>query len=110
MKTRDQKSEVRSRIVRRAFLPAIIGLLLFAPSAQAATTAVTVTWTVSNRATGYRLGFGRTSHRYAQTVNAGAHTSLRVAGLTRGVTYYFAVKAYNSAGSSPYGIERKYRP
>ncbi len=71
---------------------------------------VSVAWTSISRATGYRLYFGRGSRTYPQIVNAGRATTYRVSGLTRGVTYYFAVKAYNAAGSSSYSVEKTYRP
>ncbi len=69
-----------------------------------------VSWTSVSRATAYRLYFGRGSRSYRQIINAGNATSYRVRGLTRGVRYYFAVKAINAAGSSRYSAEKTYRP
>ena len=46
---------------------------------------------------GYRLYAGTTSGVYTQTNEAGAATSVLVANLTPGKTYYFAVTGYNSS-------------
>lgn len=71
--------------------------------------AATVAWTKVDAATGYRLYLGRASRTYQSPVTVSG-TSYRVNGLTRGVRYYFAVKAVNSAGRSAYSVEKTYTP
>ena len=47
---------------------------------------------------GYRVYVGTVSQQYSQIIDAGADTTLPVANLEFGVTYYFAVQAINDAG------------
>jgi len=48
---------------------------------------------------GYRIYYGLTSKTYTQTIDVGNTTSHVMSNLLDGVTYYFAVTAYNSVGS-----------
>ena len=48
---------------------------------------------------GYILHYGVTSGQYTGNVITGTNTSTTVSGLIPGLTYYFAVAAYNSTGS-----------
>jgi PKD repeat protein len=48
---------------------------------------------------GYRLHYGTASGNYPQVVDVGDVTGYEVVGLEDGVTYYFAVTAYNTAGN-----------
>ena len=52
---------------------------------------------------GYRIYYGTSSKSYAQAkgagIVAGNVTSKTVTGLTSGMTYYFSVTAYDSAGN-----------
>jgi len=60
-----------------------------------------VSWvenSVSNVA-GYKVYYGTASHNYQNNVDAGIFTSVEIDGLTPGVTYYFAVTAYNNSGN-----------
>jgi len=48
---------------------------------------------------GYKVYYGTASHNYTSDVNAGTSTSVAIDGLTPGVTYYFAVTAYDNSGN-----------
>jgi Fibronectin type III domain len=50
---------------------------------------------------GYFVLFGTAAGGENRWINAGNHTSSTVSGLMSGVTYFFVVEAYNSAGVSP---------
>jgi PKD repeat protein len=56
---------------------------------------------------GYKLSYGQSTGNYATTVDVGNNTSYTVSNLQDGATYYFAVKAYDSARTmeSPYSNE-----
>jgi PKD repeat protein len=61
---------------------------------------VSLAWNASTGpVAGYRVYYGTTSGTYSANVNAGNVTTSTVASLTDGATYYFAVKAYDSAGN-----------
>ncbi len=68
-----------------------------------------IEWTSVTSATGYRLYYGRGSRTYPQIVTVN-DTTYRVNGLTRGIRYFFAVKAFNGSGSSVYSVEKTYTP
>jgi chitinase len=61
---------------------------------------VTLTWDANNESTvtGYILYYGTSSRIYADSVDVGNKTSSTITGLQDGVTYYFAVTAYDSTG------------
>lgn len=46
----------------------------------------------------YNLSYGTSSGSYSTTLSAGTATGMTVSGLNEGQTYYFVVKAVNSAG------------
>jgi hypothetical protein len=56
---------------------------------------VTISWSASDAATGYRVEYGTNSGTYTNTVDVGDVTSQTVIGLTNGTMYYFVVTAYN---------------
>ena len=49
--------------------------------------------------TGYMIYVGTASQSYTQEINVGFVTSYVVTGLSAGVTYYFAVRAYDTSGA-----------
>jgi PKD repeat protein len=61
---------------------------------------VTLAWSPSPSpaVAGYELCYGLADGQYTWTLDAGTNTTFKVTGLTPGLTYYFAVAAYNSAG------------
>jgi Concanavalin A-like lectin/glucanases superfamily len=48
---------------------------------------------------GYKLYYGSSSKNYTSNVDVGNTTTYKMAGLTNGSTYFFALKAYNTAKS-----------
>jgi hypothetical protein len=76
-------------------------LVLVAAQAGAQTLAsVTLAWnpSVDPRIAGYYLYQGTASHNYTQQIDEGNVTQATVTGLTPGLTYYFAVSAYDTIG------------
>jgi hypothetical protein len=58
---------------------------------------------------GYIVYYGTTSRDYKYDVDVGEETSCTISGLYSGVTYYFAVTAYDIDGNeSPYSAEITY--
>ncbi|MBI1911384.1 MAG: fibronectin type III domain-containing protein [Deltaproteobacteria bacterium] len=49
--------------------------------------------------TGYKVYYGTASGSYSNIIDVGNVTSYKVANLSSGTTYYFAVTAYNSVGT-----------
>lgn len=54
---------------------------------------------------GYKVYHGTESRLYDTSVDAGMVTSEEIGGLIEGVTYYFAVTAYNAGGVESYFSE-----
>jgi hypothetical protein len=78
--------------------------LLFGALAPAhAVGTISLAWDSVPEASGYRVYFSTTSGAYsdAQSIDVGNVLTTTVNGLTDCTTWYLAVKAYNSAGSSP---------
>jgi hypothetical protein len=61
---------------------------------------VKLTWLDSLLADGYVVKYGMTPGVYTNTIEAGQSKNYTVTGLSNGTTYYFAVSAKNSTGSS----------
>ncbi len=69
-------------------------------------TSVALAWNPNQEpVTGYRVSYGTTSGQYTNTIGVGNTTSYTVTNLLSGSTYYFAVQAYNAAGTGPYSSE-----
>jgi fibronectin type 3 domain-containing protein len=88
-------------------------LAMIARGALAGGSSVTLAWdpSVSGGIAGYRVYEGTNSHAYTTTVSAGAVTQTALSGLTTGVTYYFAVTAYDANGlESDFSSEVSYTP
>jgi hypothetical protein len=66
----------------------------------AAQTSVTVAWNANTEPdlAGYVLDYGTASGNWPNSVNVGNVTQHTVNGLTRGLTYYFVLRAYNTDG------------
>jgi len=91
------------------FLLVAFALCALCPAAKA----VTLAWNPSTSAgiAGYRVYEGTNSHAYNLMVNAGASTQASLTVLSNGLTYYFAVTAYDSFGiESDYSAEVSYTP
>ncbi|SDO22637.1 Fibronectin type III domain-containing protein [Paenibacillus sp. yr247] len=61
---------------------------------------LTLNWSSTSGATGYKVKYGTASGVYTSTVDVGNVSSTTIEGLQNGTTYYFAISAYNSAGQS----------
>jgi hypothetical protein len=87
----------RHTLVRSSGL-AVLGLLLVARTAVAAS--VSLAWDANTEAdlAGYRVVYGTLPGTYTEEIDVGKRTTFTVSDLTAGRIYYFAVKAYNTAG------------
>ena len=67
----------------------------------------TLSWTAVPEPSvlGYKLYWGTSSHEYDSHVDVGPQASYTLNGLRSGVTYYFAVSAYNVGGESALSAE-----
>jgi len=66
------------------------------------TSTATLAWNaVTGTVSGYKIYVGEAPKLYTRTITVGTVTTSTVNSLTVGKTYYFAVAAYNSAGTSP---------
>ena len=78
------------------------GMLCFAllPNPVQAAQSVTLAWNPSPdlSVVGYRMHSGVTSGNYSNSVVVGNVTTNTVPGLTSGVTYFFAITAYDASG------------
>jgi hypothetical protein len=96
-------------LLRRALL--FGGCLIGAAVSARAQSSITLAWTASagTDIAGYNVYYGEASHTYTTKVSAGDSTTGTISGLTPGVTYYFAVTAYDSVGlESGYSSEITY--
>ncbi len=84
---------------------ALLFALGFAVSAASAGSVI-VAWDASANATGYRVYWGTSPGVYGPTpVDVGNVLETTISGLSDCTTYYFSVKAYNSAGDSSFATE-----
>lgn len=93
----------------RSYLRVALLCLGLFPSLAAAAS-VQLAWDASAgpNVSGYRLYYGTDSGVYADTVDVGLALTGTVANLTPGQAYFFAVKARNAAGESPFSNEVAY--
>jgi hypothetical protein len=100
-------------------LTKVVGGILFLAflhnpdEAFGATSSVTLAWNRSSttNVTGYRVHYGVASRNYSNSIVAGNVTANTVPGLVNGVTYFFAVTAYNATGlESTFSNEFSYAP
>jgi hypothetical protein len=91
---------INSRLSRFNFLPFYLLLFFVSGPFGWAAQSVTLYWDRNSEPdiAGYRLYYGPTSAPYNQLLDVQT-TSVNVANLVDGVTYLFAVTAYNSAGT-----------
>jgi hypothetical protein len=76
------------------------GLIIASSSFAQNSFSVTLAWDPSPDPTvvGYNLFYGNYNGIYSQSINAGGATSATVTNIFPGITYFFVVTAYNSAG------------
>ena len=85
---------------------ALSSVLILVPVMAQALTPVTVAWDENDPVPeGYILYWGTTSGNYPDSLDVGAATQYTVPGLQDGLTYYFAVKAYDDGIQSDYSEE-----
>ena len=85
---------------------ALIALVILVPVTAHALTPVTVAWDENNPVPeGYILYWGTSSGNYSDSHDVGAATQYTIPGLQDGLTYYFAVKAYDDGNESGYSQE-----
>jgi len=79
-------------------LAAILCLALIGQTATAAS--VDLVWNPNPETdiAGYKLSYGTSPGTYSNTISTGTATTTTVSGLNEGQTYYFVVKAVNTAG------------
>ncbi len=87
-------------LVSVLFILTSFPMLIFQPESAGAAN-VTLTWDSNQETTlaGYKVFNGLASRSYNGTVDVGNSTSCIVSGLVPGTTYYFAAKAYDTAGN-----------
>jgi hypothetical protein len=75
--------------------------LLLSFSGQAQAEQVSLAWDPNTEPEldGYKLYYGTASGSYSQVINVGQNTQVTVSNLSRGVTYFFAVTAFNLQGA-----------
>jgi PKD repeat protein len=97
----------RSHLCARWVLIRVLRLLVavVAVSGNSFAGQVKLAWDPVANATGYRVHYGTSSGGYSSSVDAQAQTAVTVSGLTDGVRYYFAVKAYDSTTTSNFSTE-----
>ena len=85
---------------------ALIALVILVPATAHALTPVTVAWDANDPVPdGYILYWGTSSGNYPNSHDVGAATQYTIPGLQDGLTYYFAVKAYDDGNESAYSQE-----
>ncbi len=92
-------------ILRLFLLLILILVTAWAPPLRAGE--VTLEWdpSPSTGVTGYRIYYGTAPHEYKQTIEVGLVTSHTLKELDDGVTYYFAVTAFNADSESEFSNE-----
>ncbi|HXI68734.1 MAG TPA: fibronectin type III domain-containing protein [Verrucomicrobiae bacterium] len=78
------------------FLSGLLGLA----AARSVNSGVTLAWnpSVTPGVAGYWVYYGTASHQYTHRVSAGKVTTRSLSRFQPGITYYFAVTAYNASG------------
>ncbi len=84
----------------RFFGSVCVAVLIVAAPRPASAATRTLAWDANAETdiAGYRLSYGTAPGSYATTVDVGKVTQWTISGLSAGVTYYFVIRAYNTAG------------
>ena len=111
-------SQSLSRSLPALFFIGSLFFLLLALAAQARAEQVSLAWDANLESDlgGYKLYYGTASQAYTRVIDVGENTRVTVSNLSQGVTYFFAVTAYNLQGAeSDYSneiqntVRRQYR-
>ncbi|TAK03045.1 MAG: hypothetical protein EPO39_12735 [Candidatus Manganitrophaceae bacterium] len=92
---------MQTSLIKRSAL-GIIGLMLILSWETPALAAnADLSWSANTETdlAGYKVYYGTSSRNYGAPVDVGNQTTFTATGLSEGQTYYFAVTAYNAAGS-----------
>jgi len=100
-------SRLNNLFIRGLFsIAAFASVLILVPVMAHAQTSVTVAWDASNPVPdGYILYWGTSSGNYPDSHDVGNATQYTIPGLQDGLTYYFAVKAYDDGNQSAFSQE-----
>jgi Fibronectin type III domain len=104
------KNLVQGMLVQVSFFLGVLVAINSMPFA-ALGASVKLSWDPSSdpRVIGYNVYYGTVSRAYTNEISAGSATTVTVTNLVEGVTYYFAVTAYDDAGlESPFSNEAVY--
>jgi len=71
---------------------------------------ISLAWSQAEGAAGYKVKYGTEPGSYTNVVDMGLATNATVNGLTNGLTYYFAIVAYSTAGDSGNSNEKSAEP
>ena len=93
------KESALSRILFSCLLTILVFCLSLSGLSAGHASSVTLSWNPNTEQTlaGYKVFYGTSSGSYATNVDSGKINSSTLSGLQDGKTYYFAVKAYNTA-------------
>jgi hypothetical protein len=86
----------------------LLAFVLLLPAFARAGGSVTLSWNANHEAdlAGYRIYYGTSSGYYSNSLNAGNVTSFTIDNLSEGITYFFAITAFDNAGNeSGYSAE-----
>ena len=86
--------------MKRIMMCLLIGTLLV-PACECWPYTAIVEWASNSEAdlAGYTVYYGTDARIYSTSADVGMSTSHQISGLVDGVTYYFAVTAYNASGA-----------
>lgn len=92
---------MKTNLVKHTSLTLLLLISLFVEGGAQAQS-VSLAWNRSSSAnvSGYEISYGKASENYTSSVKVGNVTNYTITGLSSGVTYYFAVAAYESSGNS----------
>ena len=98
---------MRHSLLRNSILILLILFLTLFFSSIESTAQIKLGWDPNPEpdVAGYRLYYGTASEAYTHRINVGNVTTYALHGLSYGVTYYFALTAYNQFGESDYSNE-----
>ncbi len=90
-----------SRTFPDLFLICTLIFLLLSLAGQVRAEQVSLAWDANTEPDlgGYKLYYGTASQAYSQVIDVGKGTQVTVSNLNQGVTYFFAVTAYNLQGA-----------
>lgn len=87
----------------------VVALILALLPSILSAAVVRISWNANTESDleGYRVFYGTSHGRYGSAINVGRRTTIDVSGLAAGMTYYFAVTAYDYSGNeSGYSAEQ----